>query len=94
MGDVKVGEGETEVSNSPDAKEEEGSSVCWAITDGERMRTSLRVKAGAQDLRRAIVGGDRQLGDREEGRSRSWLKELAPTCKATNASEYVRKKSY
>ena len=57
--DVKAREGETEVGISSDAKEEEGSPVCWAIADRERVRMDLRVEAEARELRRAIVEGNR-----------------------------------
>ena len=36
---------ETKVSISSDAKEEEGSPVCWAIADRERVRMGLRLEA-------------------------------------------------
>ena len=57
--DVKEEEGGVESGNPSDVKEEEGSLVCWAIIDRERVRMGLRLEAGAQDLRRANVEGDR-----------------------------------
>ena len=65
MADVKARKGGTEVSVSSDAKEEEGSPVCWAKTDSEQVRMGLRLEAETRDLRRAIVGDNRQLRDRE-----------------------------
>ena len=58
MADVKAREGGTEIGIPSDAKEEEGSSVCWAITDRERVQMSLWLKAETRDLRQAIVRGD------------------------------------